>query len=454
VELTEFRSKGLGAGMKKIIIGIVFLIVIAGVGAPFFNGLVMENIVRDSLSNVNTMYLDTGSGVSVEIINYDRNYASTEIEWKMKLGSLKAIYGVDEIIFVERATHGFTGIVSETSLEKNIWFSNLVNDKLDGKNPLKITSEYSLSGQINSTIDLDAFSLPVEDEVVEIKPGKALFTCSEDFGKFSSEVSWAGFSVAEKMQVDGISITSDLKRLSTYLWDGSLVLGIEKVEIEESSQPFNLTNLKVDYSLDVDEDENRLSVVTSIGFDNMLAGLEKVDDAFVRIGSVNMDIQGFEEFVKLYTEMANTVLKDVAAAENDPEQSKTVLQEKLIQTRFQFIAAYEKLLKQGLEFQISDLHAQLPMGEIKGDVVLSLNKDMTLAQFIPLIHQPELVLDILSLQSNLTFPAELADGNPMLLAPIFPGMTTGLFVKDGENLTHQAETIEGKLFLNGQEVRL
>jgi hypothetical protein len=69
--VTEFRSKGLGAGMKKIIMGIVFVIVIAGAGAPFFNGLVMENIVRDSLSNVNTMYADTASGVSVEIINYD-----------------------------------------------------------------------------------------------------------------------------------------------------------------------------------------------------------------------------------------------------------------------------------------------------------------------------------------------------------------------------------------------
>ncbi len=440
--------------MKKIIIGFVFLIIVAGAGAPFINGLIMENIVRESLGNVNTMYADTASGVSVEIINYDRNYASTEIEWKMKLGSLKAVYGVDEIIFIERASHGFTGIVSETSLEKNIWFSHLVNDKLDGKNPLAITTEYSLSGQINSVIALDAFALPVEDEVVEIKAGKVLFSCDKDFKKFSSEVSWAGFSVADKLQADGISITSDLDRLSPYLWDGSFFFGIEKGQIAEGTEVLDLTNLKIDYSLDVDEDESRLSVVTSIGFDSMSAGPEKVDNAFVRIGSVNMDVQGFEEFVKVYAEMANAVLKDVAEAENNPEQAKTALQEKLIQTRFQFITAYEKLLKQGLEFQISDLHAQLPTGEVQGDLVLSLNKDMTLAQFIPLMNQPALILDILSLQSNFTLPAELAGGNPMLLAPIFSGMPTGLFVKEGEKLTHQAETIEGKLFLNGREVRL
>ena len=67
------------------------------------------------------------------------------------------------------------------------------------------------------------------------------------------------------------------------------------------------------------------------------------------------------------------------------------------------LTAYERLLKKGLELQISDLHAQLPAGEIKGDVVLSLNKDMTFAQFIPLWQQPELILDIFSLQSEVSF---------------------------------------------------
>ena len=98
--------------------------------------------------------------------------------------------------------------------------------------------------------------------------------------------------------------------------------------------------------------------------------------------------------------MANTVLKDFSAAGDDPEKMKIILQEQVRRTQFQMLTAYERLLKKGLEFQISDLRAQLPEGEIQGDAVVSLNKDMTFARFIPLLQQPELILDILSLHSE------------------------------------------------------
>ncbi len=440
--------------MKKIIVGILLLIIIAGVGAPVVNGLLMEKVVKQSFNNLNTMYSDTGADVSAEIVRYDRNLYSTEIEWKLKLGSLKTVYGVDEIIFVDRAEHGFTGIVSTTSLEKNKWFTDFVSKKLDGKNPLAITSEYKLSGQFASTVTLDEFVLPVDGELIDIKAGQAVFGCDEQLNNFSSEASWDGFSVPKKMKVDGISIASQLEKISTYVWDGTLSFGIEKSKIEGGLEQVELTNFKGDYSLDVDKEENTLSIVTTLGADHLLAGTRKIDDSFVRIGLVNLDIPGFEEFMKLYTEMANTIFKDIAAAEDDPERMKTILQENLTRSQFQLISAYEHLLKKGLEFQITDLHALLPEGEIKGDAALSLNKDMTFTQFFPLLQQPELALDIFSLQTDVSFPAVLVGDNPMLLSPIYPGMKTGLFVKEGANLVQKAETKDGKLYLNGLEVNL
>jgi uncharacterized protein YdgA (DUF945 family) len=440
--------------MKKIVIGALLFLVIAGVGAPFVSGLLMENIVKKSFSNLDRIYSETSSGVSVEILKYDRHFASTEIEWKMKLGNLKAVYGIDEIIFLDRADHGFTGIVSRTSLEKNKWFTDFVDHKLKGKNPLSITTEYNLLGQINSTIALQAFSLPVDNEVILIKAGKAVSHCDEELTNVSSLTSWEGFSIPGKMQVDGISMASDLEKISSYLWEGTLTFGVEKSKSEGNAEPFELENFKGNYSLDVDEEEKTLSVVTEFGADHLLAGPKKVGDAFVRIGVVNMDRQGFEEFMKLYTEMANTVFKDVISAEDDPEKMKTILQEQMGQASFQMISAYEHLLKKGLEFQISDLHALLPEGEVKGDAVLSLNKDMTFAQFVPLLQQPELALDIFSLQSEVSLPAALVGDNPMLLSPTYPGMKTGLFVKEGANIVHKAETRDGKLYLNGLEMKL
>ena len=439
--------------MKKIVAGIFLLLIIAGVGVPFVNGLVMENIVKKSFANLNSMYSDTGSGVSIEIMRYDRKFSSTEIEWKIKLGAMKAIYGIDEIVFIDRAKHGYTGIVSTTSLEKNKWFTDFVSKKLAGINPLVISTEYKLSGQINATITLAAFTLPVEGEMIAVKPGKAYFTWDEELKNFSSETSWDGFSVAEKMAIEGISLSSNLEKISTYLWDGTLSYGIAKGQIKGNSEQFELADFKGDYSLDIDKEENTVAVVATFGVNRLQAGLEKLENGFVRLGVINMDAQGFEEFVRLYTEMANTFLKDFTAAGDDPEKMKSILEDQLRRTQFQMLTAYERLLKKGLEFQLSDLRAQLPEGEIHGDVVISLNKDMTFAQFIPLLQQPELMLDIFSLHSEVQLPAKLVGDNPMLLTPIYPGMQTGLFVKDGANLTHKAETRDAKLFLNGQEVK-
>ncbi len=439
--------------MKKIVVGILLLLVIAGIGVPFVNGLVMKKIVEKSFANLNSMYANTGSGVSTEILRYDRKFGSTEIEWKLKLGAMKAIYGIDEIIFVDRAEHGYTGIVSTTSLEKNKWFTDFVSHKLAGKNPLVISTEYKLSGQINSTITLAAFSLPLEDEIVVIKPGTAIFTWEEDLTSFYSETSWQGCSVAEKMAVDGIFIRSNLEKISTYLWDGTLSYGIEKGQIKGSNEQLQLVNFRGDYSLDIDKRENTVSVVATFGVDKLNAGVEKIDNGFIRLGVINMDAQGFEEFIKLYTQMANTILDDFTAAGDDPEKIKTILRDQMGRTQFQMLTAYERLLKKGLEFQISDLQARLPEGEIRGDVVVSLNKDMTFAQFIPLLQQPKLIPDIFSVYSDVVLPAELVGDNPMFLAPIYQGMQTGLFVKNGDVLTHKAETKDEKLYLNGSEVQ-
>ncbi len=206
--------------MKKIIVGAVLLLAAAGVAVPFVNGLVAEKMIEQSFSNLNSMYAATGSDVSVEILQYDRHVFSTEIEWKIKFGSLQAIYGVDEIIFIDRADHGLTSIVSETSLEKNKWFTEFVSEQLDGQNPLAIVSEFTLSGQIQSHITFNAFTLPLEAEVVEIKAGRVTFDCDKELRNFYSEAAWDGLVVAEKLQVDGIAMSSSLERISTYLWDG------------------------------------------------------------------------------------------------------------------------------------------------------------------------------------------------------------------------------------------
>jgi len=166
----------------------------------------------------------------------------------------------------------------------------------------------------------------------------------------------------------------------------------------------------------------------------------------------NMDAQGYEEFMTVYTGTMYSLLDQIREAADDPARMEEIMQQQMPAAGLQFAAAYEKLLKKDLEIKITDLRARLPQGQISGDLQLRLNRDLTFAQLAPLIMQPKLALDAFSLESDLRFPAELAGENPSLVSPIYPGMQTGLFVLNGADLVHRARTKDGKLYLNGTEV--
>jgi uncharacterized protein YdgA (DUF945 family) len=442
--------------MKKIVIGVVVILIVAGLCSPFISGMVMERVVREAFGNLNQMYTDSGHDVSVEIVRYDRGFRTSEIEWRIKFGRLKAVYNIDEVVFVDRAEHGLTGIVTKTSLAKNQWYTDYVNGKLAGKDPLHITTSYKMTGEIESTTAVDAFAIQTEKETFTVKPGSVTVASDKEFKKFSSRALWEGMAVADKFVLSGLSLNSDLTMISPYIWDGQahFVMQSVKAKGEGDLDQMDLANLKINYLLSYNKEQNSLSAKAEYGADSITAGPEKIDNIFARLGVSGLNAGRFEEFMKLYTSTMNTFLGEMANAQDNPEKMKVIIEQQMATIGFQMVAAGEKLLTKGLEFQISDLHLQTSEGEIKGDVTVGLKKDMTFAQFIPVANQPDLALEILSLKSAASLPEKLVGDASMLLAPFYPGMQTGLFVKDGESIRHTAETKDGKLFLNDNEVVL
>jgi len=438
--------------MKKIFAAVVMILIVAGVCAPFVNGLVMERIVMRSQDNLNRMYTESGTGMNIEIISYDRSFSSTEIEWRVKLGNLATVYGVDEIIFVDRADHGFTGVVSTTSLEKNQWFVDLLNDNLDGRNPLGITTTYRLWGKIKSVVDIGAFSFQVSNETVDFRPARVVAESDAGLRRFVSKASWDGLSVEDKFRIDGSSLMYDLEKISTYIWDGVISCEISGISMEDEAESFELINFQGEYALDFDREKNTLSTGGTVKIDNLASGSEGIKDAFVRFTVNNINAQGYEEFMRLYTRAVNVALDSIDAAQDSPDTMDKVNQERMTAVGLQMLAAYEKLLKEGLEMSIPELRAQHSTGGIIGNVAVQLNQDVTFAQLGLIAMQPGLAFQIFSLQSDISFPAELAGDSTMFVSPLFQGMQTGLFVPDGDNLVHSARTRNGKLLLNGNEV--
>ncbi|OQX17769.1 MAG: hypothetical protein BWK76_09635 [Desulfobulbaceae bacterium A2] len=441
--------------MKKLGLALVVLLIAAVLAAPYVSGMVMERTVRQAVVNMNKMYGEAGQDIRADIVQYQRGYASSEIVWKVGLGPLQALYGIGEVQLVERAKHGFGSIVSTTSLEKNPWYTKFVQEKLAGKDPLHITTQYSLSGKIASTIALDGITLPVETETVAIKPGKMVASCDKEFKHFLGDVTWGGLAVGEKIVLEGLALKSDLTLISPFVWDGTISLAVPHVKAaKDPAERLELANLKGKYTLRFNKEQNTMSGMVDYGFDRLEVGQEKVENAFVRIGMNGINVPAYKEFMTMYSRTMGDMLGEIVAAKGSAADLSKVNEKKMVMIGLQMMAASEKLLTKGLEFQIADLRLRLPDGEIKGDLTLRLNKDMTFLQFVPLTQQPALALDIFSLKSNLSLPQQMVGNNTMLLQPLFPGMRTGLLVPSGANYVHKAETKDNKLLLNDQEVQL
>ena len=438
--------------MKKVFAGIVLILLVAGFCVPVINGIVMEKIIKKVYQDINTLHSDSGSDVSVEIVKYKRNFYSSSIEWKVKLRNMKSAYGVDDIVFSDQVSHGLLGVVSKTSMAGNSWYSDFVKDKLSGKDPLHITTEYKLLGDITSTVALDAFSIENEGKVFNVLPASAVTSFDKELKNFTTKAWWDGLSLADELSIGRMTLNSKLEKISTYIWAGDVSFVIKDGWAVENAERVELVNLKNNYTLSFDKKKNILSVELSTGAEKLKAGDDSLDDAFVRIGMRNMDGTAYEECMRLYAKSVSSLMEEISGAEDDPEKIKAIVDKQMTVMGSQAMAAYGKLLKKDLEFFVSDMRGKMQSGEIKGNVSLRLNKDMTFVQFFPILGQPAVAMDIFTLTSSLSFPAELTGDDSSLLTPFYPGMQTGVFEKDGEYLRHKAETRNGKLFLNGQEV--
>ncbi|MFA5902734.1 MAG: DUF945 family protein, partial [Desulfobacula sp.] len=182
--------------MKKNMVVVMVLIGLGIAGLPALNGMIMEKRVRLFFQEINQG--EARPADICELIRYERHFFSSEIEWKIVSEALEKISGMREIVFIDRAEHGLTGVVTVTSLEKNQWFMDLVNGNLKGKNPLNIKTEFNYSGKMKSRLFLDAVSFTEGSDIVTIKPGEATLSIDWRKDRIGLNMNFAGLEIAGK----------------------------------------------------------------------------------------------------------------------------------------------------------------------------------------------------------------------------------------------------------------
>ncbi|MFZ7125471.1 MAG: DUF945 family protein [Desulfobacterales bacterium] len=441
--------------MKRLMIVVVLILGIGVAAAPLVTGLVMETAVRRTCEEFNEVHEATGSGVSIELVRYDRGYLASEIEWKVLLGDLRTVYGVEEIVFVDRARHGLTSVASETLLEANEWYSDFVHQKLAGKDPLRISTRFGLTGDFASTISLDGFSFPVEGDMVSAKPGEVRLVLAKDLKGISAKGAWQGVSVPGKALLDGFSMKGDFDKITTFIWEGSFSFDLEKIEITEGPDPLEVADFSSSYALTYHEETNTLDLDFTYGLASVAGKRGPIlDDATLRCGVHRMDARGYEDFMRIYMSTIQSALEEAASAPRNDGRAREAVADRVNAMRVELIAAYEKLLKKGLEIRIEEFTARLPQGSVTGNLALGLKEDIALSKVVQVAMKPSLAPKLFSLESDVRLPAGLVPDASRLTMPLFDGMETGLFLESDGRLVHRAEIRDGMLMLNGRPVLL
>jgi len=440
--------------MKKVLLGILIIVVIGLVSAPFINGLIVEKTLYSQLDNINARYADHPFAPKIAITRYDRGFSSSEIEWTMDLPDLQGVEGISPLIFVEKVKHGYLGASSTTSLDRNSWYRDFVSNELDGNDPLTISSEYQLFSGGTVTASIDPFELvDSQDTHLSIKPGHLVLKFDRNLENIEMDGGFEGLIVDDAVEVKNISLRSNMQQTSSLFMAGTSSYGIEQIAVNapDPAAAMLLDNLKGSSIIGFDETTRNMSVKSEMSIAQIMTGENKIADLHLDMGVNHLDADAFENFYRVYVEVLSDAMANLATVQGNPEQAKAMMQQQMAFAGMRLAGEFEKLLKKDLQITIDKLHVTLAEGDIDGNFALGLKKDLSMVDLIALGQQPQMIVDQFSFASNVSLPDGLIANQNPLLVPVLPGMQGGFFEQSGDKLVHKAEIKDRKLLLNGKE---
>ena len=441
--------------MKKLVIGIGIIVVVVIAAAPFVSGLMMEKIVTEQQKSYAERYADQPFYPQIQIVNYQRGYLSSQVEWSIQLPENEPFTDIGPIILSETAQHGLIGVTTQVSLTKNRWYNDFINEQLAGKDPFSLTGEYSIFSGVTARFVNAAFQIPLEDNSsLEVKAGHITFNSDASLENIKTSANFAGLALSDLVNIDGIALESDNNVITGMIMAGTGQVTIDRIALNNPDNGKNIAidRIKVMSDINYDAAQDSLSAVADYSADQIVAAGTEIKDVHVGFAINNLDAAGVNDFYRVYSEILNAAMEDMSSAQSDPQQAQLLLQEKFESARMRLVSELEKLLTKDLQVKISDVNVVFPQGKVTGDLAIGLKKDMTLMNFMVLLQQPQAVTDIFSFESHASVAQELVPNAERFIYPLMPAMQSGVFEVSGQQLVHHAEIKGDKFLLNGEEI--
>jgi len=441
--------------MKKLLIILICLAAVCAAGLPIANGIITERTIKAAVEENNNKAAKTGTGFRMKILEYDRGLFSSRIKWCIENPNAFPRYETAQLVLVDQGAHGFFSVNSQTSLEENPWYMQWVNTRLNGKDPLSIQSRFSLTGTMDSTIQMNAFSIENKKKIVDVHALNLDVSTGKGFETLDANGRWEGLSQGSELVIGPVTFTSDLYQLTDMIWAGKNTCSLEQLRINDGkSDPVGLSGLTINFDTSASEDKKSITMATDFHVDRIELGGKSLSNWAATLKLKQMDTASFEQLMVLYSDIMTQAGQRLEKTGVNPDDFQETLKIEMARNTPQLMSALNGLLKKGLGMEITGLDIDLPEGKVSGNLDLSLKKDLDPSNIFIFAIQPDMMFSFFDLDAQLSLPYALAGGMPNLTEPLLPGMATGLFVIQGDLLSLDMHIKEEKLFLNGYQVVL
>ena len=415
--------------------GLAALVILAMLLMPYLTGRVAESVTQQLTTQINQNNPEYGE---LSVLDYQRGFRSTQSRFSWKPSQLSKSPLKPEVVLKCDGSHGVFSYSYDCQFENAERYTDFVNQRLDGVDPLTIGGSVNLLGSIRHSFHLKAFELDSDGEAISVLPGFINVVSDKSLQSFVIDGEFQGI---EAEGSDGLlllgptTVSGEVHQNDLDLAIGEVTLAVQNIALESESQGKveinglalhsqaleNSESLNVSYRLAVKQFKQTGAMgdlnLANLTMDFQMAGID-----MLQMSSLNKKLDALNE-------------------QPDSAQNASLLA---------LLPAFESMLKPGLSLELQ-LSADHLASSVDANLTMSLTNNLTLGDFLLFSVNPRNLFTKMNVKLTNKIPYSFVDENPNLQGAM---ALSPWHVKSEDAYTTDFRIADGSIQLNENELEI
>ncbi len=428
--------------MKKVIISLACIAIIALFAMPFITGMIAEKATQDIVNTTNERSVEFGH---TEIVSYERGYKTTQSSFKWSYpGALQE--GDNFVGYSCIGNHGVLNYSYNCKIDNLEEYTTFVNDSLNGKDPLSLTGKVTLWGSIKQRLELEEFQFTDDSNVVSVKPAYINFDTNKELSDFIISGKLNGMDVkggSDAFTLGQSEIKGDISLNEQGIGIGEIEFAVSSLNgLIKDQSTIELNDLLVvgqtqekGENLDMDYQIKVENIITKLTDGETDIDLKKLNFAMSMHGVDTLKVAAINQKM---SDFYNDILSN-QSAEPSTEQLGSLMA---------IVPDLEALLKSGLQLKTS-LSADVSKEPASAEFDIALIDNMTMAEFMLAFSNPESLLDKMSANLKTSIPDSILSKQVLLKEAV---INSPFYEQNGTSYQTDIKLAKDDVMLNGEKI--